>query len=208
MEAVRRAIKQAGDVAVDRYLGIDSAGDIYHEDLEFGPEGGDHRYGPTNWLSLIWLRRALERFGPSPADTFIDFGAGKGRVVLVAAGLPFGSVIGVELSPGLARVGQDNIDRNRHRIRSGDVRIVEADMGTFPIPDDLAIAFMLNPSEGPAFTAAVEAIGASLERRPRRFRLIYGNPIMHGQLLAAGFRPVQRPRLLNSTVYDYAGRAS
>jgi len=204
-EAARRAVKVAGDRALDRYLGIESAATVSYESLGFGPSRGDLPYVATNWIALLWLRRTLQRFGPSPQHSFVEFGAGKGRVVVVVAGLPFGSVIGVELSSSLAGVARANIDRNRRRAVSRDVRIVEADMGTYPIPDDLAVAYFYNPSRGPAFRQAIEAIRVSLERRPRRFRLIYGNPVMHHEVVAAGFRFVHAPRFLNWNVYEYRG---
>ena len=39
-----------------------------------------------------------------PQYTFIDFGSGKGRVLLIASGFPFKAVIGVEFAEELHRV--------------------------------------------------------------------------------------------------------
>lgn len=201
---LRNAAKRFGDEAVDRWLGIDSAAPVPHERLEFGDERADEPYQATNWMALLWVQRTLERFDPTREDTFVEFGAGKGRVVLVAAGLPFGSVVGVELSESLAAVARTNIDRNRSRLVCADVRIEQADMAAFPIPDDMAVAFFYNPGHGEAFLAALAHIRDSLARRPRRFRLVYGNPVMHDEVTGAGFRVAHRPRFINWNVYAWA----
>lgn len=200
---MRAAVKRLGDEALDRWLGIESAAPVPHERLEFGSERGDEPYQATNWLALVWVRHALERFAPSADESFVEFGAGKGRVVLVAAGVPFRSVVGVELSESLAEVARMNIERNRSRLACRDVRIEQTDMAKFAVPDDLAVAFFYNPARGDAFVAAVERIRESLERRPRRFRLIYGNPVMHEELIAAGFQLIHSPRFLDWHVYSY-----
>lgn len=197
-------MRRAWDEAVDRWLGIRTTGLVTYEELEFDAARGDRPYQGTNWLALLWLHHVLRQFGPTPEESFVDFGAGKGRVVALAATFPFGSALGVELSPSLAQVARENVKRGRPPRHGARVDVVEGDMGTFPIPDDLAVAFIYNTSQGPAFTAAAEAIRASLERRPRRFLLLYVNPAMHDHLLEMGFRLVRRARVVNARVYAYA----
>src|SRR5690242_13468196 len=46
---------------------------------------------------------------------FIDFGSGKGRALLMASEFPFRKVIGIEFSPELHAVAQNNIRQYRHR---------------------------------------------------------------------------------------------
>ena len=49
--------------------------------------------------SPVWpLRHLLRKFGVSGSDVFVDFGCGKGRALLVAAGFPFRRVVGIEFS--------------------------------------------------------------------------------------------------------------
>lgn len=202
-DTVRAALKRAGDRAVDGYFGIETATRVTHDGPEFGASRGGKHYEATNWMAVLWVRHALERFRPRLDESFVEFGAGKGRVVLVVATLPFGSVTGVELSPSLARAARANIARATRPLASPVVSIVEGDMGVYEIPDDLAVAYFYNPSKEPAFREAVSRIAASLDRRPRRFRLIYGNPVKHDVLLEMGFHVVHRPRFLNWNVYAY-----
>jgi hypothetical protein len=54
------------------------------------------RYGSSGEEGV---RASLEKLNINPKDfTFIDFGSGKGRVLLIAAGLPFRAVVGIEFS--------------------------------------------------------------------------------------------------------------
>lgn len=203
---IKTALKRAGDEAFDRYLGVDTAGDVLPGELGFDPADDNRHYQATNWLASLWLHALLRRMQPTASDAFLDYGAGKGRVVLQAAAFPFGKVVGVELSPSLAGVARANVERNRHRLVSRDVTIAEADMGEFGVPDDVSVVYMYNPSEGPAFVAALERLRESLQRRPRSFRLIYVNARMHRHLVAAGFRVAHDLPLVDWRVYAYGPR--
>jgi SAM-dependent methyltransferase len=146
----------------------------------------DHRlaYGPSEWLTLP---RVLRRSEVSPEDVFIDFGCGKGRMVLEAALLyRFARVVGVELSPDLAAVARGNVERNRRRLRTPQVEIVVSDVLAYPIPDDVTIAFFFNPFTGPIFGHVVSGLLASVDRSPRRLRIVYSVPVEEEMMLQTG----------------------
>ena len=110
-----------------------------------------------------------------------------GRILLEAALLyPFDRVIGVELSPDLARIAQANIDRNRRRLSARQVEIVTSDVLNFQVPDDVTVAYFFNPFIGPIFEHVVRELLASVDRSPRRLRIVYQNPYEEGMLLATG----------------------
>ncbi|HWC25530.1 MAG TPA: peptidoglycan bridge formation glycyltransferase FemA/FemB family protein [Solirubrobacteraceae bacterium] len=154
--------------------------------------GHDLGYEPSPWMTL---RRILKRRDVTSGDVFVDFGAGMGRVLYQAAlRYPFRRVEGVELEADLTAVAQENLDRARHRLRCRDIRFVTCDAVAYEIPDDLTIAYLFNPFQGPIFRAVVERLLESVERRPRRLRLIYVNPVEERALLDAGFREVRRLR--------------
>ena len=127
-------------------------------------------YGPSpRWT----LPRALRFLGVSDRDTFVDFGCGKGRVVHQAAKRPFRRVIGVEISPALAEIARANLATRRHQHRCPNVEIVVADAKEFPVPDDLTIAYFWHPFTGETLEAVLRGIVDSIDRHPRRVRLIY-----------------------------------
>jgi hypothetical protein len=141
------------------------------------------------------LRRVLPRREVGADDVFIDIGSGMGRVVFQAAGYPFKRVIGVELSEELNRVARANIENNRDRLFCRDVELVTADATDYRLPDDVTVAYFANPFTGDIFRTVIEQLLESLDRRPRRLRLIYRNPVEHDYLMSTGrFRPVRRLR--------------
>jgi hypothetical protein len=72
-------------------LGIDT--DEWHAVID--PEHPDRRgYSPTSYRGWRIIRRHIFVHGRS---AFIDYGAGLGRVTILAALLPFSRVIGVEV---------------------------------------------------------------------------------------------------------------
>ncbi len=120
--------------------------------------------------------RALRYLGVSDRDTFLDFGCGKGRAVHQAARWPFRRVIGVEISPALAEAARTALAARRHQHRCRDVEIVVADATTYRVPDDLTVGYFYHPFGSDTFDVVVERIVESLDRNPRRVRLIYVVP--------------------------------
>jgi SAM-dependent methyltransferase len=160
-------------------------------------------YAPSPWHVLP---RALRYLGVSDRDTFVEFGCGKGRVVHQAAKRPFRRVIGVEISPALAEIARANLAARAHRHRCRDVKIVVADAREFLVPDDLTIGYFWHPFRGETFDGVLRGIVDSIDRHPRRVRLIYLGP--HGaEVLATGrFRLLkeQQSRLLDTRAYPTA----
>jgi SAM-dependent methyltransferase len=148
-------------------------------------------YRPSGWLTL---RRILKPAEVSPRDVFVDFGSGAGRVVIEAARYPFAAVIGVELAPELHRTAQENVARAAETFSAQRVELVNSDVLEFAIPEELTVAYFYNPFTGPIFQGVLDRLLASLERHPRRLRVIYLNPVEERRLLAAGARRVRRVR--------------
>ena len=124
---------------------------------------GYHDYEPSGWRSF---RRAMRGVKVSAADTFLDIGCGKGRVVVQAARRPFGRVLGVELSDELAAQAQELADAERDRQRCGSVEIVAADITTWPVPDDVTVIYVYNALSGDALVAMLDRIAESASRVP------------------------------------------
>jgi len=154
--------------------GLDTSGNA------FEPEH-DHpdrvHYVPSEWNVLP---RALRYLGVSYRDTFVDFGCGKGRVVHQAAKRPFGRVIGVEVSPVLAEAARTAVAARKHQHRCRNVEIVVADVRDFRVPDDLTVAYFYSPFGSKTFEEVVRGIVESIDRNPRRVRLIYVFPAESG----------------------------
>jgi SAM-dependent methyltransferase len=140
-------------------------------------------YQPSGWR---YLRRGLRGLDVGPSDVFVDFGAGKGRVLCQAARYPFARVIGVEISDRLADVARANVDRNRHRFTCQAVEVVTADAVDYQIPDDLTVAYFYHPFAGRTFETVIDRLVESIERKPRRVTIVYACPGLERYILASG----------------------
>lgn len=99
-------------------------------------------YGPTTYRDWNIIRRHIKIGG-----TFIDYGAGLGRVAILAGRLPFSRVIGVEFDEGLAARATENVDLAKPRLAC-DVEIVCQDAREFLPPHDTSTMFFCNPFTG------------------------------------------------------------
>lgn len=167
---LRRFQRRLAQLAFDRG-GLDTVEPVSAEALGFG-----HYMHPYKASGRFFLRRALRPSEVRPSDVFIDLGSGKGRVVYLAARYRFARVIGVELSEELNAIARANLERLRHKLKCQSIEIVTADLTDYEIPDDVTFIYMFNPLDGPLFSAMLNNVLASLDRRPRRLRLIYMNP--------------------------------
>jgi SAM-dependent methyltransferase len=174
--------RMTSTLLLDRRMGIETS--IPAPLSSLGVAGRDRvDYEPSG---ILLTRRMLDAHPIQPDDVFLDLGCGKGRVVLQAARRPFRRVVGVDVSPQLIDVAQRNLESCRSRLRCQDVEFVAADAASYEIPDDVTAVYMCNPFGGEIFQAAVDALLASVERRPRRLRLSYCMPLEHDRLMATG----------------------
>jgi SAM-dependent methyltransferase len=148
-------------------------------------------YTASPWWILRWL---LPEADVGASDVFVEFGCGKGRVVLDAARrYRFRRVVGVELAPDLSDVARQLLEGDDGNLRCRDVRIETTDATAFEIPDDMTYAYFYNPFNGAIFEEVCANIAASLQRSPRFLRVIYLNPVEHDALMATGcFEQVRR----------------
>jgi SAM-dependent methyltransferase len=175
---VRRVVRSVEALTVDRGLDTDEPRielEHFHSDRVW--------YQPSSWRTL---RRALRKDEVKPTDVFVDFGCGKGRVLICAARYRFARVIGVEISPRLSEIARDNLARASRKRACRDVQVVTCDAVDFEIPDDMTHAYFYYPFMGGTFQTVLNRIVESVDRRPRRVTLIYLEPRRERDVLATG----------------------
>jgi SAM-dependent methyltransferase len=120
--------------------------------------------------------RAILPLIPAQA-ALVDFGCGKGRVLIVASEFGFKQVRGVEFSKELCEIARRNcaIFKARAGVRT-EFRIIEADVADYPIHPDEMVIFLFNPFNERVMASVLINICASLELSPRKILLIYHNP--------------------------------
>jgi SAM-dependent methyltransferase len=126
--------------------------------------------------------------------TFVDLGAGMGRVVLHAARRPFRQIIGIDVSAALLEVAKENRSAYRGPRACHDVRLVHADAARFAFPRGDLVVYLYNP-----FTSAVLAnVLDRLARQRGDVVIVYHTPVeaatldAHPGFVAAGDAGVGR----------------
>lgn len=109
--------------------------------------------------------------------SFLDFGAGKGRVLLIAAELPFREVIGIEFSRELQKVASANISKTASdMIATAHIECVYADATAYSFPKSPLVCYLYNPFDKHVMQTVVKRLENSLKQCPRDVYVIYIDP--------------------------------
>ena len=114
-------------------------------------------------------------------DVVVDLGCGKGRVSCIAARYPIEASIGVDIDPPLAEIARANAARMKSR--RADLKIVCQSATEFDC-DDVNVVVMFHPFGSETMRTVLACWEQSLARRPREFRIVYGNPLLSPMLAA------------------------
>jgi len=172
--AARGRWTQAADRRREAPFGVSSEGRVALHELAIDSEnrtlGFPYVPSPGRLVDtlLLNIEEDLGRFD------FIDVGSGKGRVLLVASHYPFRQVIGVEFSPELHEIAQENIRRYQSPARRCQaVRSVCADAATFALPEHACVLYFNNPFAGPIFARVLRNLQVARERARCKVYVIY-----------------------------------
>jgi hypothetical protein len=108
--------------------------------------------------------------------TFIDFGAGKGRAMLLASEFNFKQVVGIELHPALAKKCRRNmrIWNASHR-KIAPMRLVESDATEFIFPEGPCVAYLFNPFGAPVLRRVLKQMEKQFAGRSGDLDILYVN---------------------------------
>ncbi len=160
---------------------VETSGLVSGRHLRVGHVHDKHNtayYGiaPSVLIELCARWRASRLVVPPEDYTFVDFGAGMGRAMLLASRMPFREVIGVELHPDLAATAQRNIDKwvAAGRARC-PMRVVCQDALEFAYPKNPCVAYLFNPFREPVLKSLVRRMEKSFAGRPGQLDVLYAN---------------------------------
>jgi SAM-dependent methyltransferase len=165
----------------DIEYGVQTSGLVAGRHLTTGHLHDRHNtayYGvaPSVLETLLRHWRALPLVGQLKDYTFVDFGAGMGRAVLLASRLPFREVVGVELNPVLATTAQKNAKTwQMHGFAKSPIRIVCQDAVEFVFPQNPCVAFLFNPFREPLVRTLKRHMERSFTSRPGQIDVLYAN---------------------------------
>lgn len=169
-----------GGCEFDRKFGTDTGAFVVQiEGLDTTSPNWIHstRYRPTPATVFHKLMAALpirhEEF------TFIDFGSGKGRVLLLASEFPFKAIVGIEFSRDLHEVAQRNVARYKSLTQACtriDCLLLDATL--YDVPLGPKVCFFFNPFHEPVMVQVVRRLEASLIAAPSPMFILYYRPAL------------------------------
>ncbi len=133
-------------------------------------------YEPTPRLVIGWILNLVQ--GDLANWSFLDVGAGRGRVVAMAASYPYRQVLGIEFAAEL----QNDARRHIASIKAGgriacEVDVINADAVTFEIPAGPCFFYMFNTFRPLVLRKFLANVIASHQNQPRQMRIAYYNPL-------------------------------
>ena len=121
---------------------------------------------------------------------FVDFGSGKGRVLLMAAEQGFRKATGVEFALELHQAALENVAiYNRQAAKPAAIEPLHQDAVNFAIPETPLVCFFYCPFRGKVLEQVLGNIVASHARNPRPIILLFNgqHPEVIAQFHATGF---------------------
>jgi len=134
---------------LDHEFGTDTARSVKLHNLDIA--GPNYRYGVYyRATSFRVLDEVLARLPVVHSRfTFVDFGSGKGLVVLKAATYPYRKVIGVEFARELHETAQENVAMHPAELRRSEIELVHKDVLEFEPPAGDLVLYLYEPFETP-----------------------------------------------------------
>jgi SAM-dependent methyltransferase len=166
----------------DRVFGVDTSGSIHHTELN--TNSPNQSFASSYFGSdPDYVKAAIHSL---PVDysnfTFIDYGSGKGRVLLLATEFNFKRIIGVEFSKELHNIAVNNIEN--FPLDFAKCKVVSSvfiDAVNFNLPQECLVLYFFNPFDRKIMASVIDSILESIIETPREIFIIYANPV-HGDL--------------------------
>ena len=142
-----------------------------------------NNFHPTPPRSVrVLLHQLRIRYGDY---IFVDFGSGKGGVLLVAAEFPFLEVIGVEFAEELHKTAEQNIRNYIGLRRCQTVRSVHRDAVDFDFPLKPLVLYFFNPFHRKIMEQVLFNLVQSHRLQPRSIFLLYQAPLYPKDMVLA-----------------------
>jgi Histone methylation protein DOT1 len=166
----------------DEATGLDTSGYIHGSQLQSGHPNdlysvAYYSSSPSLAQGVLDRWRETPEIRPVEEYTFIDFGSGKGRVVLIAAKQRFRMCIGVELNPGLSAVAAENMKLWQESGNAlSPMQGLCQSATEFQFPDSPCVIYLYNPFTTTVMTDFLDHIARTFSGRPGELDFLYVNP--------------------------------
>jgi len=175
------------DGSFDRLYGTDTSGIISLENLTIRSNNVETgiRYEP---MSVRTFAQIMNHLTINFSDfQFVDFGSGKGRVLLLASKYGFDKVIGIEFAQELHNIATNNIRIYKNHIKKvSRIENIYGDATSFVIPNKPLIIFFYSPFRGKTMKQVLDNVYESFAANHRKISIIfYGKNTESIELLKA-----------------------
>jgi len=110
--------------------------------------------------------------------TFIDIGSGKGRMLLLAAELPFRRIVGVEFASDLDALARRNVKAYRNPKQAClQIEPVHLDATQYDFPPEPLVIYLFYPFKQSVMEPVMQNLNRSLAECPRDVIVLYRNPV-------------------------------
>jgi 16S rRNA G966 N2-methylase RsmD len=145
-------------------------------------------YEPTRVLPLRALFKSLRENYLSPDSVLVDFGCGKGRVLLVASEYGVKLARGIEFAEELCVIARSNCEALKSRRKTLTAfEVVNCDAARYAIKHEENVFFFFNPFDKKILTQVIDNIISSLKSSDRKVLIVYNNP-KHKEIIEKGGR--------------------
>jgi SAM-dependent methyltransferase len=153
---------------------VDTCGDIPLVDLNFQSEnkapGLEYQSHHPRLVRAFLQGLALDY----EKYTFVDFGCGKGRVLLVASEFPFRKIVGVEFAVPLAEVAKSNLVSYRSKTKKcRDISVLAMDAVDYELPPEAEVLYFYSPFPPAVMEQVFQNIERSLQNSPRELFVLF-----------------------------------
>jgi len=139
-------------------------------------------------VNYFALEKAFDFLKSENANkNIVDFGCGKGRVMIVAAHYNFTNITGIDFSSQLCLETEKNIAPIKGLYPSTSFEIICHDAVNYKIEKQTNVFFFFNPFDQVVMLKVVKNILISLKESARKIYIVYVNPLHKEIFLSAGF---------------------
>ena len=161
----------------ERKLGISTLGiEALPEEIskdQYKEQQFHHYQGASFYILMETFKHIPESF---KEGSFIDYGCGKGRVMVVAALSGFKKIMGLDIDERLLVQARKNISLSQAKFNGSEFEILHADATQFVVPDNASVLFFFNPFGEEVMRQVCHQVLKSLERNKRQLLIVYVNP--------------------------------
>jgi len=178
------------EIRGERKYGIDTS---VINDLKKLTITGTNRYQAETYQGSGYylLEKVFEQLNMLHAGgAFVDFGCGKGRVMVVAAHHGFKNITGIEFAKELYQEALWNCNRITERFPGVSWRVIYADAAHFKFKHTQTVFFFFNPFKEKLMKQVIKNMLISIKIYPRKIFVIYINPQHKNLFLEKGFNIV------------------